>query len=97
MTISHGTRVDLDRLVTDMLEVGPDKVFCPPRLPQYDFDRIQDIIRKVIRMYHPVERNVPWQQGPRSMNGITLMALIKSRDYQAAEDYLVVEGSFLPA
>ena len=26
------------------------------------------------------------------MNGATLMELIKSRDYQAAADYLVVEG-----
>jgi len=31
------------------------------------------------------------------MKGVTLMELIKSRDYQAADDYLVVEGSFLPA
>ncbi len=97
MTISRNTKVDLDHLVADMLEAGPDEVSCPSRLPQSDFDRIQDIIRRVIRMYHPVERNVPWQPGPRSMSGVTLMALIKNRDYRAADDYLVVKGSFLPA
>ena len=97
MTISRDTNVDLDRLVADMLEARPDEVSCPSRLTQYDFDRIQDITRRVIGMYHPVERNVPWQPGPRSMSGVTLMALIKNRDYQAADDYLVVEGSFLPA
>ena len=96
MTISRDTKVDLDRLVADMLEAGPDEVSCPSRLPQYDFYRIQDIIRRVIGMYHPVEHNVPWQPGPRSMSGVTLMALIKNRDYRAADDYLVVEGSFLP-
>ncbi len=97
MTISRDTKVDLDRLVKDMLETGPNEVSRPSRLPQYDFECIRDIIRKVIRMYHPAERNVPWQPGPRSMKGVTLMELIKSRDYQAADDYLVVEGSFLPA
>ena len=97
MTISHDTKVDLDGFVVDMLETGPDEVSCPARLPQCDFECIRDIIRRVIRMYHPVERNVPWQPGPRSMGGVTLMALIKNRDYEAADDYLVVEGSFLPA
>lgn len=97
MTISRDTKVDLDRLVKDMLETGPNEVSRPSRLPQYDFECIRDIIRKVITMYHPAERNVPWQPGPRSMEGVTLMELIKSRDYQAADDYLVVEGSFLPA
>lgn len=97
MTISRDTTVDLDRLVADMLEAGPDEVSCPSRLPQRDFDRIQEIIRRVVKMYQPVERDVPWQPGPRSMNGVTLMALIKNRDYQAADDCLVVEGSFLPA
>ena len=97
MTISRDTEVDLDRLVADMLEAGPDEVSCPSRLPQYDFERIQDIIRRVIGMYHPEERNVPWQPGPRSMSGVTLMTLIKNRDYPGGDDYLVVEGSFLPA
>ena len=97
MTISHDPEVDLDGLVADMLEGEPDEVSCPSRLPQYDFERIRDIIRRVIRMYHPVERNVPWQPGPRSMGGVALMTLIKNGDYQAADDYLVVEGSFLPA
>lgn len=97
MTISRDTKVDLDRLVRDMLEAGPDEVSRPSRLPQHDFECIRDIIRRVIRMYHPAELDVPWQPGPRSMSGVTLMALIKSRDYQAADDYLVVEGSFLPA
>ena len=97
MTISRDTRVDLDGLVAEMLDTGPDEVSCPSRLPQYDFECIRDVIRRVIRMYHPMERNVPWQPGPRSMSGVTLMALIKNRDYQAADDYLVVEGSFLPA
>jgi len=96
MTISRDTKVDLDRLVTEMLETGPDRVSRPSRLPQYDFECIRDIIRRVIRMYHPAERKVPWQPGPRSMSGITLMELIKNRDYQAADDYIVVEGSFLP-
>lgn len=96
MTISRETKVDLDRLVAEMLEAGPEEVSRPSRLPQYDFDRIQYTIRRVVRMYHPLERNVPWQPGPRSMSGVTLMALIKDRDYQAADDYLVVEGSFLP-
>ena len=96
MTISRDTKVDLDRLVADMLDSGPDEVPRPSRLPQYDFECIQDIIRRVIRMYHPA-RNVPWQPGPRSMNGVTLMSLLENRDYQAADDYLVVDGSFLPA
>ena len=46
---------------------------------------------------YPAELNVPWQPGPRSMNGTTLMELIESRDYEAVEDYFVVDGSFLPA
>ena len=96
MTISRDTQVDLDGLVADMLETGPDEVSCPARLPQDDFERIRGIIRRVVKMY-PAELNVPWQPGPRSMKGTTLMELIESRDYEAVEDYFVVDGSFLPA
>ena len=90
MTISRDTKVDLDRLVRDMLETGPDEVSRPSLLPQYDFECIRTIIRRVVRMYHPVERDVPWQPGPRSMSGVTLMVLIKSRDYQAAGEIPLV-------
>ena len=97
MTLYRDTKVDLEHLVADMLKMGPDEVSRPSGLSLHDFECLRSIIQKVIRMYHPLERHVPWQPGPRAMNGVTLMEILKDRDYQAADDYLVVEGSFLPA
>ena len=97
MTLATETDVDLDRLVAEMLSDGPDRVTCPEGLPDNDFKNIQAIINRVIDLFHPHERYVPWQSGPRSMNWVTLMELLKSRDYQAADDYFVVEADFIPA
>lgn len=97
MSLAHGVDVDLDRLVSDMIEEGPDRVAHPPGLPRTDFENIRSIICKVIDLYHPHKRLVPWQPGPRSMNWASLMELLEKRDYQAARDYFVVEADFIPA
>lgn len=89
--------MDLDHLVSDMLERGPGEVPCPQGLSRHDFDSIRLIIDKVTRMYGPLHRNVPWQPGLQKGNPGSLMDLLKDGGYSAAHGYLAVEADFIPA
>ena len=88
---------DLDALVGDMLERGLSEVRCPKGFSQQDFDNIRTVIEKVVRMYHPVERYVPWQPGVQRDNRGTLMDYLREGDYRGAHGFLAVEADFLPA
>lgn len=88
---------DLDALVGDMLERGISEVHCPRGFSQQDFDNIRTVIEKVVRMYHPVERYVPWQPGVQRGNQGTLMDYLREGDYRGAHGFLAVEADFLPA
>ena len=90
------TGVRIDHLVDEMLKKGPINVAFPKDLPEHDLQNIREILGEVIARYSPYEQCVPRQRGPRQMGGVTLMALLESRDYQGAFRYLTLEGEFLP-
>ena len=87
MTATPATGVDLDTLVEQMIKKGPKNVSCPPGLPQYDFEQIQNIIKGVLMGYGKLGisqvLNVPWQAG-NNLDRISMMEYIKVRDYDRA-------------
>ncbi len=89
--------VNLDDLVGEMLKRGPGEVLRPQGLSQSDFDNLQMIVDKVIRMYHPGERHVPWQPALQRGNRGTLMDYLRDGDYRGAHGFLSVEADFIPA
>ena len=48
MTSNPATGVDLDALVEQMLKKGTEHVSRPPRLPEYDFEQIREIVKDVL-------------------------------------------------
>ena len=93
MTLATEAQVDVDHLVSDMLEKGPSGVTRPPKMPLVDFEELRSVLNTVIRMYHPHERHVPWQGAPPSSDGVPLIAHLKNRDYEAARSYLLLSGN----
>ena len=87
----------IDALVGDMLERGVSEVRRPRCVSQQDFDNISTVIAKVVRMYHPVERYVPWQPAVQRGNRGTLMDYLREGDYRGAHGFLAAEAEFLPA
>lgn len=92
MALAWNVEDDMDELVSEMLEKGPDAVPCPSGMPPSEYRELQEIIGDVIEMYQPIERSVPWQPNPYPSSEFTLMDHIRNRDYEAARNLLLVCG-----
>ena len=88
MTARPVTSVDLDALVIKMITEGPENVSCPPGLPVYDFEQIQELMHQIIRAYRSFDLSekltVPWQMGAYGKDRLSMMEFIKARDYVSA-------------
>lgn len=87
MTSNPATGVDLDALVEQMLKKGTEHVSRPPRLPEYDFEQIREIVKDVLVGYRGLDLSdiltVPWQMGGGE-DGASMMDYIKDREYERA-------------
>ena len=99
MTARPVTSVDLDALVIKMITEGLDNVSCPPGLPAYDFEQIQELMDDVIMGFSDrdlaVRLRVPWQMGAYGEDGLSMMEFIKARDYESAYWALRLYGEMI--
>ena len=99
MTARPATSVDLDALVKQMITEGPENVSCPPGLPAYDFEQIQELMDDIIVGFQSrdlsVKLRVPWQMGAYGEEGLSMMEFIKARDYVSAHWSLRLDGEMI--
>ena len=98
MTARPATSVDLDALVIKMITEGPENVSCPPGLPAYDFEQIQELMDDIIVCYPScglsAQLTIPWQMGA-GKDGLSMMEFIKVRDYESAHWAWRLDGEMI--
>ena len=81
--------VDLGAVVKQMIIDGPDQVSRPTGLPEYDFDQIRELMRRMIGCFSDCDTSellkIPWQPGAMEMNGLPMMHFVEKGEYEAAQ------------
>ena len=92
-----GIVTDLDGLVSEMIRRGAHEVRRPDGMSEWDFEQLQDILSRVNEGYYQDSASrLIWKPNERTLQGESMMDLLKRGDYEGALGYLLWVSDFIP-
>ena len=97
-SVALGNESDFEDFVVAMFQGKARNKDRPRGLSRYDLENIKAIVSDLRAMFGVTSRQVLYQPGWQQLpNTASIMDHLKSRDYEAAWDFIELESGFLPA